>query len=116
MDDLPSDRSKQRVDLLAMRRGHLGFGQAVQCGLEFFTMVEFRSDPEKVEGPLKEGDLGIKTGQADISHRLQPDLVKGRCEIIGPRPGAELAKAVGKGQSKLAFCAKHANRIAQFLN
>src|SRR6516162_10789331 len=116
MDDLPSDRSKQRVDLLAMRRGHLGFGQAVHRGLEFFTMVEFRSDPEKVEGPLEEGDLGIQTGQADISHRLQPDLVERRCKIIRPRPGAELAKAVGKGQSKLAFGAKRANRVTQFLN
>src|SRR6516164_10168271 len=116
MDDLPADRSEQRVDLLAMRRGHLGFGQAVHRGLEFLAMVEFRDDPKKVEGALEEWDLGIKARQADIPHRLQPDLVERRREIIGPRPGAEFTKAVGKGQRKLAFGPKSGDRVAQFLN
>src|SRR6516225_12081091 len=116
MDDLPSDRSEQRVDLLAMRRRHLGFGQAIHRGLELFAMFEFRGDPEKVEGAFEEWNLGIESGQADISHRLQPNLVERRCEIIGPRPRAELAKAVGKGQSKLALGTKRTNRVTQFLN
>ena len=51
-DYLPRDRGEQRIDLLAMRRGHLGFGQTVHRGFEFFAMVELRSDPEKIERAL----------------------------------------------------------------
>ena len=99
-----------------MRPGHLGLGQAVHRGLEFFAMVELRGDPEKVEGALEERDLGIEAREADIPHRLQPDLIERRGEIIGPRPRSELAKAVGKGQGKLAFRPKGSDRVAQFLN
>src|SRR5215472_19340175 len=52
MDDLPAYRGEQRVHFLAMRRGHLGFGQTVDRSLELFAMVEFRSDPEEIEGAL----------------------------------------------------------------
>ena len=71
-------------------------------------MVELRDDPEKVEGALQERDLGIETGQADIPHRLQPDLVEGRRQIVGPGARAELAKAVGKGERELALARKAA--------
>ena len=79
-------------------------------------MIELRGDPEKVEGALEEWDLRVEAGQTDIPHRLQPDLIERRGEIIGPRPRSELAKAVGKSQSKLTLCPKGGDRVAQFLN
>jgi len=99
-----------------MRRGHLSFSQTVHRGLEFFAMVELRGDSEKVEGALEEGDFSVEARQADIPHRLQPDLVERRGEIVGSGPRSELAKAVGKSQSQLAFGTKGFDRVTQFLN
>ena len=64
VDDLSRNRVEQRLDLFAMRRGHLGFGQHVHRGLEFFAMVELRDDAEKIEGAFQERGIGIETGEA----------------------------------------------------
>ena len=116
VDDLSRNRAEQRLDLLAMRRGHLGFGQHIHRGLEFFAMIELRDDPEKIEGALQERGIGIETGQADIAHRLQPDLVERGCEIIWPGSGAELAEAVGESERELALAAERGDRVAHFLD
>src|ERR1700758_3603918 len=79
-------------------------------------MVEFGSDPDQVESAAKERDLGIKTGQADIAHRLQPDLVECGSEVVGPRPRTELAKTVGVGRGEFALGAKGGDRVAQLLD
>ena len=102
--------------LFAMRQGHLGFGQTVHRRLELFAMIELRRDPEQVERALEEWYFCVETGQAHIPHRLQPDFVERRRQVIGPRSWAKLAKAVGKCQSSFTFGAKARYRVAQFLN
>jgi len=99
-----------------MRRRHLGFGQQIHRGLEFFAMVEFRDYPEKIERPPQERGIGIKAGQPDIPQRLQPDLVEGGRQIIGASSGAELAKAIGKSESEFALAAERGDCIAHFLD
>src|SRR6516162_4462807 len=116
MDNLSRDRGEKCIDLFAMRRGHLSFSQTVHRSLEFFAMIELRGDSEKVEGALEEGDFSVEARQPDIPHWLQPDLVERRGEIVGSGPRSELAKAVGKGESHLAFGAKGFDRVTQFLN
>src|SRR5204862_7288351 len=91
-------------------------GQYIHRGLEFFAMVELGDDPQKIEGSLQERRIGIETGQPDIAHRLQPDLVEGGCEIIWPGSRAELAEAVRERKRELALAAKRGDRVAYFLD
>ena len=66
--------------------------------------------------PFKNGEFGIEPGQADIAHRLQPDLVEGGRQIIGPGARPELAEAVRKGERELALAAESGDRVAHFLD
>src|SRR5947208_10020989 len=79
-------------------------------------MVEFGSYPKEVERAAKERDFGIKTGQPDTAHRLEPDLIECGSEIVWPRPRTKLAKAVGVGHREFALGAKGGDRVAQLLD
>jgi len=115
-DDLTGNGAEQSLDLLAMRRRHLAFGQDVHRGLVLLAMIKFGDDTENVEGALEERRVGIEPGQADISQRLQPDFVERGGQIIRPGSRTELAKAVGEGQREFAFGAEIGDRIADLLN
>ena len=116
LDNLPGDRRQQRLDLLAMRRGHLGLGQQVHRGLVLLAMIEFGDDPEEVERSLDERRFRVEPGQADIADWLQPDLVERRRQIIGPRSRAKLAKAVGKSYGELALASERRDCVADLLD
>ena len=49
MGDLTGHRAEQIVELFALRRGHLGFGQYVRRGFVLLTMLETRLDADPVE-------------------------------------------------------------------
>src|SRR5580700_960996 len=114
-NDLPGYRTEQVFELLALRCRHPGFGEAVCRGLVFFAVLEARQDSELVESATEEGGLAAQADEADLTHRLQPDLVERGRDVIGPGSATELAEAVGKGDRKLSLGAKGLDRVPHLL-
>src|SRR5882724_948513 len=56
-NDLSANRSQQRFGLLALRRRHRGFGEAVGGGLVLAAVFDVGGDPEPVERIAKERDF-----------------------------------------------------------
>jgi len=113
--DLPGDRRQQRLDLLALRPRHRGFGKTVHRRFEFLAVLEIRGDAELVEKAAQKWRLTPQAGQANLPQRLQPDLVAGGREVIRPGAGATLAKRIGEGHHEFALGAKRRDRVAHLL-
>ena len=114
--DLAGNRAEQALDLLALRRCHLGLGQEVRGALVLLAAREAGFDPEAVERAAQERHLGVQADQSDSAQRLEPDFIEGRGEVIGSGAAAELAKAFGKGDGEFALAAEGGDRVAHLLD
>ena len=87
---------------LGLRAGRAREQQVVLGGLVLLAKAEQRLHAERFEQVAVEAEFQGDAGGGELAHRLQPDLVEGRCEMVGGIAGAHLAEAVGEHVGRLA--------------
>ena len=77
------------------------------------TLADLRVDPEPVEGVAHEDGASHHTGEADVTARLQPDLLERCRQVVTDVAGAQLAERLGPGHRDLPGPAKTQHGVAK---
>ena len=84
--------------------------------LEVLALVESRQHADVVQDFAQEGRLNRSAGQIEVTGRLQPNRLEAAGQVVVQSAVPAFAEGLGKGQGRLAACAKAANGVAQFLD
>jgi hypothetical protein len=113
--ELLHDRLHDPLGRLAVSGREPSLGEDVPGVLVLVALGDLGGDPGLVEHAPEERHLGGDAREAQITRRLQPDLLEARRQEVRDAAVAELPEGLGPGDRELAVVADIAHRILQLL-